>query len=52
MKKILKKIFAPRFKAWMLEVDGRFGTNVLGTRDDALLNDPASFGTKEARCRG
>ncbi len=44
---LLKTILAPGFKARMLGVSGWFSTNILGNRDGAVLDDPASFKTKE-----
>jgi len=44
---LLKTILAPGFKARMLGVQGWFSTNILGNRDGEVLDDPASFKTKE-----
>ena len=44
---LMKTILAPGFKARMLGVNGWFSTNILGNRDGAVLDDPASFKTKE-----
>ena len=44
---LMKTILAPGFKARMLGVSGWFSTNILGNRDGAVLDDPASFKTKE-----
>lgn len=44
---LIKTILAPGFKARMLGVDGWFSTNILGNRDGEVLDDPASFKTKE-----
>ena len=44
---LMKTILAPGFKARMLGVKGWFSTNILGNRDGAVLDDPASFKTKE-----
>ena len=44
---LLKTILAPGFKARQLGVSGWFSTNILGNRDGAVLDDPASFKTKE-----
>ncbi len=44
---LLKTILAPGFKARQLGVSGWFSTNILGNRDGEVLDDPASFKTKE-----
>jgi len=44
---LLKTILAPGFKARMLGLNGWFSTNILGNRDGEVLDDPASFKTKE-----
>ena len=44
---LMKTILAPGFKARMLGINGWFSTNILGNRDGAVLDDPASFKTKE-----
>ncbi|MDT8340823.1 MAG: inositol-3-phosphate synthase [Longimicrobiales bacterium] len=44
---LLKTILAPGFKARMIGVNGWFSTNILGNRDGEVLDDPASFKTKE-----
>ncbi|MGH7481592.1 MAG: inositol-3-phosphate synthase [Longimicrobiales bacterium] len=44
---MMKTILAPGLKARMLGVDGWFSTNILGNRDGEVLDDPASFKTKE-----
>ena len=44
---LMKTILAPGFKARMLGVAGWFSTNILGNRDGEVLDDPASFKTKE-----
>jgi myo-inositol-1-phosphate synthase len=44
---LLKTILAPGFKARMLGLSGWFSTNILGNRDGEVLDDPASFKTKE-----
>ncbi len=44
---LMKTILAPGFKARMLGLDGWFSTNILGNRDGEVLDDPASFKTKE-----
>jgi myo-inositol-1-phosphate synthase len=44
---LMKTILAPGFKARMLGMNGWFSTNILGNRDGEVLDDPASFKTKE-----
>jgi myo-inositol-1-phosphate synthase len=44
---LMKTILAPGFKARMLGMHGWFSTNILGNRDGEVLDDPASFKTKE-----
>jgi myo-inositol-1-phosphate synthase len=44
---LMKTIVAPGLKARMLGVSGWFSTNILGNRDGEVLDDPASFKTKE-----
>jgi myo-inositol-1-phosphate synthase len=44
---LLKTILAPGFKTRMLGLSGWFSTNILGNRDGEVLDDPASFKTKE-----
>jgi myo-inositol-1-phosphate synthase len=44
---LMKTILAPGFKTRMLGVAGWFSTNILGNRDGEVLDDPASFKTKE-----
>ena len=44
---LMKTILAPGFKARLLGVNGWFSTNILGNRDGEVLDDPASFKTKE-----
>jgi myo-inositol-1-phosphate synthase len=44
---LMKTILAPGFKTRMLGVSGWFSTNILGNRDGEVLDDPASFKTKE-----
>jgi myo-inositol-1-phosphate synthase len=44
---LMKTILAPGFKARMLGLSGWFSTNILGNRDGEVLDDPASFKTKE-----
>lgn len=43
----LKTVLAPGIKARMLGLEGWFSTNILGNRDGEVLDDPASFKTKE-----
>ena len=43
----MKTVLAPAFKARMLGVSGWYSTNILGNRDGEVLDDPASFKTKE-----
>jgi myo-inositol-1-phosphate synthase len=44
---LMKTILAPGFRVRSLKVDGWFSTNILGNRDGMVLDDPASFKTKE-----
>ena len=44
---LMKTVIAPAFKARMLGVRGWFSTNILGTRDGEVLDDPESFKSKE-----
>ncbi len=44
---LMKTIIAPGLKARMLGLHGWFSTNILGNRDGEVLDDPASFKTKE-----
>ena len=44
---LMKTILGPGLKARMLGIHGWFSTNILGNRDGAVLDDPASFKTKE-----
>ena len=44
---LMKTMIAPGLKARMLGLDGWFSTNILGNRDGEVLDDPASFKTKE-----
>jgi myo-inositol-1-phosphate synthase len=44
----LKTAIAPAIKAKMLGLAGWYSTNILGNRDGEVLDDPASFKTKEA----
>jgi myo-inositol-1-phosphate synthase len=43
----LKTVIAPGIKARMLGLNGWYSTNILGNRDGEVLDDPASFKTKE-----
>ena len=43
----IKTIIAPGLKARLLGLRGWFSTNILGNRDGEVLDDPASFKTKE-----
>ena len=44
---LMKTIIAPGLKARALGINGWFSTNILGNRDGEVLDDPASFKTKE-----
>lgn len=44
---LMKTIIAPGLKARLLGLHGWFSTNILGNRDGEVLDDPASFKTKE-----
>lgn len=44
---LMKTIVAPGLKARALGIRGWFSTNILGNRDGEVLDDPASFKTKE-----
>ena len=44
----MKTVIAPGIKARMLGLQGWYSTNILGNRDGEVLDDPASFKTKEA----
>jgi myo-inositol-1-phosphate synthase len=44
---LMKTVLAPMLKARMLGLRGWFSTNILGNRDGEVLEDPASFRTKE-----
>jgi myo-inositol-1-phosphate synthase len=44
---MIKTVIAPMIKARMLGLSGWFSTNILGNRDGEVLDDPASFKTKE-----
>jgi myo-inositol-1-phosphate synthase len=44
---LMKTILAPGFKARLLGMNGWYSTNILGNRDGEVLDDPASFKTKE-----
>jgi myo-inositol-1-phosphate synthase len=43
----MKTVLAPGIKARMLGLEGWYSTNILGNRDGEVLDDPASFKTKE-----
>jgi len=43
----MKTVIAPGLKARMLGLLGWYSTNILGNRDGEVLDDPASFKTKE-----
>ena len=43
----IKTVLAPGLKARMLGLAGWYSTNILGNRDGEVLDDPASFKTKE-----
>ena len=43
----VKTVLAPGLKARMLGLAGWYSTNILGNRDGEVLDDPASFKTKE-----
>ncbi|HXS26517.1 MAG TPA: inositol-3-phosphate synthase [Steroidobacteraceae bacterium] len=49
---LLKTIIAPGLKARVLGVKGWYSTNILGNRDGEVLDDPASFRTKEVSKKG
>lgn len=44
---MMKTVLAPAFHTRMLGLKGWFSTNILGNRDGEVLDDPASFKTKE-----
>lgn len=44
---LMKTILAPGLKVRSLGIKGWFSTNILGNRDGEVLDDPASFKTKE-----
>ena len=44
---LMKTILAPGLKSRMLGLHGWYSTNILGNRDGEVLDDPASFKTKE-----
>ena len=44
---LMKTILSPGLKARQLGINGWFSTNILGNRDGEVLDDPASFKTKE-----
>ena len=49
---MMKTILAPGLKARMLGVGGWFSTNILGNRDGEILDDAASFRSKEVTKAG
>ena len=49
---MMKTILAPGLKARMLGVNGWFSTNILGNRDGEILDDAASFRSKEVTKAG
>jgi myo-inositol-1-phosphate synthase len=44
---LMKTVIAPGLKARMLGLAGWYSTNILGNRDGEVLDEPASFKTKE-----
>ena len=44
---LMKTVLAPGLRARLLGIRGWFSTNILGNRDGEVLDDPASFHTKE-----
>ena len=44
---MMKTVLAPALKIRMLGLSGWFSTNILGNRDGEVLDDPASFKSKE-----
>ena len=44
---LVKTAIAPMLKARMLGLDGWFSTNILGSRDGEVLDEPENFKTKE-----
>ncbi len=44
---MIKTVLAPALRARMLGISGWFSTNILGNRDGEVLDDPASFRSKE-----
>ena len=44
---MMKTVLAPALRTRMLGLRGWFSTNILGNRDGEVLDDPASFKTKE-----
>ncbi|MGH9942420.1 MAG: inositol-3-phosphate synthase [Pyrinomonadaceae bacterium] len=44
---LMKTIIAPGLKSRMIGLHGWYSTNILGNRDGEVLDDPASFKTKE-----
>lgn len=44
---LIKTVLAPGMRVRSLKVEGWYSTNILGNRDGLVLDDPASFKTKE-----
>ncbi len=44
---LMKTVIAPALRSRMLGISGWFSTNILGNRDGEILDDPASFRSKE-----
>ena len=44
---LIKTVLSPMLKSRLLGLSGWFSTNILGNRDGEVLDDPASFRTKE-----
>jgi myo-inositol-1-phosphate synthase len=49
---LLKTVIAPALRARQLGVRGWYSTNILGNRDGEVLDDPASFRSKEVSKSG
>jgi myo-inositol-1-phosphate synthase len=49
---LMKTTLAPMLRARMLGLSGWFSTNILGNRDGEVLDDEASFKTKEVSKKG
>jgi myo-inositol-1-phosphate synthase len=49
---LMKTTLAPMLRARMLGLSGWFSTNILGNRDGEVLDDAASFKTKEVSKKG